>query len=136
MQLCAQSCEPYDQPKLVRMQVCNNLALAGEMAAVSEALALGARLGLDPALLSGVFNASSARCWSSDSYNPAPVRPSVNYRHSGCCRAARAHGALPSPDLTRNPGSTLYCRSCPCAVVKQETPSRSLYAEGWAALTP
>ena len=59
---------------MVCAQVCNNLALAGEMAAVSEALSLGARLGLDPALLSGVFNASSARCWSSDSYNPAPAR--------------------------------------------------------------
>ncbi|KAK9843511.1 hypothetical protein WJX81_006816 [Elliptochloris bilobata] len=53
-------------------KVCNNLALAGQMAATAEGLALGARLGLDPALLSGVFNASSARCWSSDSYNPAP----------------------------------------------------------------
>ena len=54
--------------------MCNNLALAGQMAATAEGLALGARLGLDPALLAGVFNASSARCWSCDSYNPAPVR--------------------------------------------------------------
>ena len=71
-------------------QVCNNLALAGEMAAVCEALALGARLGLDPALLSGVFNASSARCWSSDSYSPAPVRrtdQSVIATHNTAARA-------------------------------------------------
>lgn len=86
--------------------MCNNLALAGEMAAVCEALALGARLGLDPALLSGVFNASSARCWSSDSYSPAPVRRttlgSIACRHhcrAGPC-AAIAH-------LHRIPGAPL-----------------------------
>ncbi len=62
-----------------RAQVCNNLALAGQMAATAEGLALGARLGLDPALLSAVMNASSARCWSCEQYNPAPVR-----RARGC----------------------------------------------------
>ena len=79
------------------MQVCNNLALAGEMAAVCEALALGARLGLDPALLSGVFNASSARCWSSDSYNPAPVRrtPHAMPLHAlRCCQGLTAAALL------------------------------------------
>jgi len=30
------------------------------------------RLGLDPKLLAGIFNTSTARCWSSDSYNPVP----------------------------------------------------------------
>ncbi len=54
-------------------KVCNNLALGIQMAAVSEALALGISVGLDPAQLSAVFNTSSARCWSSDSYNPVPV---------------------------------------------------------------
>ena len=43
------------------------------MAAVAEGLALGSKLGLDPKLLSDIFNSSSARCWSSDSYNPCPV---------------------------------------------------------------
>ena len=33
---------------------------------------LGMRLGLDPKLLAGIFNTSTARCWSSDSYNPVP----------------------------------------------------------------
>lgn len=55
------------------MQVCNNLVLGVSMAAVAEALALGAKLGLDPKLLSEIFNTSSARCWSSDTYNPCPV---------------------------------------------------------------
>ena len=30
------------------------------------------RLGLDPKLCSQVINASSGRCWSSDTYNPCP----------------------------------------------------------------
>lgn len=55
------------------LQVCNNLVLGISMAAVAEGLALGDRLGLDPKLLSDIFNSSSARCWSSDSYNPCPV---------------------------------------------------------------
>jgi len=45
-------------------KVCNNLALAISMAGVSEALALGQRLGIDAHTLSNIFNSSSARCWS------------------------------------------------------------------------
>jgi 3-hydroxyisobutyrate dehydrogenase len=44
------------------------------MAAVSEALALGVAVGLDPKQLTDVFNTSSARCWSSEAYCPVPVR--------------------------------------------------------------
>ena len=55
------------------VQVCNNLVLGVSMAAVAEGLALGSKLGLDPKLLSDIFNSSSARCWSSDSYNPCPA---------------------------------------------------------------
>lgn len=53
-------------------KLCNNLALAVEMAGVAEALALGEQLGLSPDALSEVLNTSSGRCWSSDTYNPAP----------------------------------------------------------------
>ncbi|CAI7771313.1 unnamed protein product [Closterium sp. NIES-53] len=53
-------------------KLCNNLALAIQMASVSEALTLGQRLGLSPVLLSAIFNSSSAKCWSSEVYNPAP----------------------------------------------------------------
>ena len=53
-------------------KLCNNLAMAVEMAGVAEALACGLRLGLDPVLLSQIFASSSARCWSSDTYNPCP----------------------------------------------------------------
>lgn len=53
-------------------KVCNNLALAISMAGVAEALALGQQLGIDARTLSNIFNSSSARCWSSDTYNPVP----------------------------------------------------------------
>ncbi|XP_050225320.1 probable 3-hydroxyisobutyrate dehydrogenase, mitochondrial isoform X2 [Mercurialis annua] len=53
-------------------KICNNLAMAVSMLGVSEALALGQSLGIDAETLTKVFNSSSARCWSSDSYNPVP----------------------------------------------------------------
>ena len=49
------------------------MALAIQMASIAEASAVGRRLGLDPKVLADVFNSSSARCWSSDTYNPVPV---------------------------------------------------------------
>jgi len=52
------------------VKLCNNLALAIEMIGISEAMNLGTKLGADPKLLAEVFNCSTARCWSSDSYNP------------------------------------------------------------------
>jgi len=59
-------------------KVCNNLVLAISMIGVSEGLNLGVKLGLDPKILSGIFNSSSARCWSSETYNPCPgVMPNV-----------------------------------------------------------
>ncbi len=53
-------------------KICNNLVLGISMSAVSEALVLGEKLGMDPKVLSQIFNTSTARCWSSDSYNPFP----------------------------------------------------------------
>lgn len=36
------------------------------------------KLGMDPQKLSNVMNTSTARCWSSDSYNPVPgLMPNV-----------------------------------------------------------
>eukprot|EP01121_Diplochlamys_sp_Union-15-3_P005176 TRINITY_DN15516_c0_g1_i1.p1 TRINITY_DN15516_c0_g1~~TRINITY_DN15516_c0_g1_i1.p1 ORF type:complete len:324 (-),score=57.32 TRINITY_DN15516_c0_g1_i1:14-985(-) len=59
-------------------KVCNNLVLGISMIAVSEAMNLGVKLGMDPKTLAGIFNTSSARCWSSDTYNPVPgVLPNV-----------------------------------------------------------
>ncbi|XP_031249513.1 probable 3-hydroxyisobutyrate dehydrogenase, mitochondrial isoform X1 [Pistacia vera] len=53
-------------------KLCNNLAMAVSMLGVSEALALGQSLGITASTLTKIFNSSSARCWSSDSYNPVP----------------------------------------------------------------
>ena len=46
------------------VKLCNNLALAIQMASIAESMSLGAKLGLDLSILSDVFNMSSARCWS------------------------------------------------------------------------
>jgi len=62
------------QPAVARGQHrAQRCCAAVSMAGVAEGLSLGRRLGLDPALLSSVFNSSSAQCWASDSYNPCPV---------------------------------------------------------------
>lgn len=53
-------------------KICNNLAMAVSMLGVSEAFALGQSLGIATGTLAKIFNSSSARCWSSDSYNPVP----------------------------------------------------------------
>ncbi|KAK3002455.1 hypothetical protein RJ639_022449, partial [Escallonia herrerae] len=53
-------------------KICNNLAMAVSMLGVSEAFALGQSLGIAASTLTSIFNCSSARCWSSDAYNPVP----------------------------------------------------------------
>jgi 3-hydroxyisobutyrate dehydrogenase len=53
-------------------KICNNLLLGISMIGVSEAMSLGAALGIDPKVLAGILNSSSGRCWSSDTYNPYP----------------------------------------------------------------
>jgi 3-hydroxyisobutyrate dehydrogenase len=53
-------------------KLCNNLVLGITMAAVCEGHALADRLGLDQKMLAEILNTSSARCWSSDTYNPCP----------------------------------------------------------------
>jgi 3-hydroxyisobutyrate dehydrogenase len=59
-------------------KICNNMMLGISMIAASETLNLGARLGMDPKLLTGILNTSTGRCWSTDTYNPVPgVMPNV-----------------------------------------------------------
>ncbi|GJZ19459.1 probable 3-hydroxyisobutyrate dehydrogenase, mitochondrial, partial [Tanacetum coccineum] len=53
-------------------KICNNLAMAVSMLGVSEAFVLGQSLGITATTLTKIFNSSSARCWSSDTYNPVP----------------------------------------------------------------
>ena len=53
-------------------KVANNMLLAITMIGTAEAMNLGVSLGMDPAVLAGIINTSSGRCWSSDTYNPYP----------------------------------------------------------------
>ncbi len=53
-------------------KICNNMLLGISMIGVSEAMNLGASLGMDAKILAGIINTSSGRCWSSDTYNPYP----------------------------------------------------------------
>nr|KAJ3418508.1 hypothetical protein HK105_008232 [Polyrhizophydium stewartii] len=53
-------------------KICNNMLLGITMIGASEAMNLGARLGMDPKLLAGILNTSTGRCWSTDTCNPYP----------------------------------------------------------------
>ena len=53
-------------------KLCNNLVLGISMAGVCEAMNLGIQLGIDRKKLADIMNTSTARCWSSDTYNPCP----------------------------------------------------------------
>jgi len=48
------------------------LVLGVEQIVVAEAMLLGQKLGLDPAILAGVINSSTGCCWSSSVNNPVP----------------------------------------------------------------
>ncbi|EPQ58054.1 3-hydroxyisobutyrate dehydrogenase [Gloeophyllum trabeum ATCC 11539] len=53
-------------------KICNNLVLGVEQIVVAEAMLLGQKLGLDPAVLASVINSSTGACWSSSINNPVP----------------------------------------------------------------
>lgn len=59
-------------------KLCNNMVLATTMISICESMNLGMKMGMDPKVLAGIMNTSTARCWSSDTYNPVPgVLPNV-----------------------------------------------------------
>jgi 3-hydroxyisobutyrate dehydrogenase len=95
------------------VKICNNLVLGISMIGVSEAMNLGIKLGMDPKTLAGIFNTSSARCWSSDTYNPVPgvidgVPSSRNYDGGfGSASWPRISVSLSPPRTT----SRRLCRS-------------------------
>ncbi|MES1991139.1 MAG: 3-hydroxyisobutyrate dehydrogenase [Pseudomonadota bacterium] len=53
-------------------KVCNNMILGISMIAVSEAFALGEKLGLDAQKLFDISSTASGQCWSMTSYCPVP----------------------------------------------------------------
>lgn len=54
------------------VKLCNNLALAIETIAISEAMNLGIRSGVEPKVLADAMSSSTAACWSSTVNNPCP----------------------------------------------------------------
>ena len=82
------NCEKVGAGQIAK--VCNNMALAIEMIGISEALALGAKLGMDSKILTNIMKVSSSRCWSVDTYNPVPgvmdnVPASRDYERGFAC---------------------------------------------------
>jgi 3-hydroxyisobutyrate dehydrogenase len=60
-------------------KICNNLILGVQQIVVAEAMLLGLKLGLDPAVLAGVINSSTGGCWASSTNNPVPsALPDMN----------------------------------------------------------
>ncbi|KAJ6618314.1 6-phosphogluconate dehydrogenase [Mycena sp. CBHHK59/15] len=53
-------------------KICNNLILGVQQIVVAEAMLLGQKLGLDPAMLSTVVGSSTGNCWSMSVNNPVP----------------------------------------------------------------
>lgn len=53
-------------------KICNNLVLGVQQIVVGEAMLLGSKLGIDPAVLASVINSSTGSCWSSSVNNPVP----------------------------------------------------------------
>ena len=53
-------------------KLTNNLILGISMVAASEGMAIGEKLGIDPAILQKILSVSTARNWCIDTYNPRP----------------------------------------------------------------
>jgi hypothetical protein len=88
-------------------KICNNLVMGVTMAGLAEALALGAAAGLDPAALSALINAASGRCWSSEVYNPVPVR------HASLVRTLAASRCLLCTTMRNQQPSCALTAGCP-----------------------
>lgn len=100
-------------------KICNNMMLAILMAGTSEALALGVKNGLDPAVLSEIMKQSSGGNWALNVYNPWPgvmenAPASRNYQGGFLVdlmnkdlglafdNAVKSHAAIPMGSLARN----------------------------------
>lgn len=102
----ASNCQP--SPSLPLAAACVQ-AMAVQMAGLSEALALGASMGLDPAKLTSVINTSSARCWASEAYNPVPVSVAARRGKGGGRRTWVSAGVCDGADTNGIQPSTCEC---------------------------
>jgi len=53
-------------------KICNNMILGISMIAISEAFALGEKLGLDPKAFFDISSNASGSCWAMVNHNPVP----------------------------------------------------------------
>ncbi|KAJ6547122.1 3-hydroxyisobutyrate dehydrogenase [Mycena capillaripes] len=65
-------------------KICNNLILGVQQIVVAEAMILGQKMGLDPAVLSSVIGSSTGNCWSISVNNP--VRSALPDKSPPCER--------------------------------------------------
>lgn len=56
------------------VKVCNQIVVAGTLAAMSEALVLGTKAGVDPAVIVQAISGGAARCWALEVRAPHVIR--------------------------------------------------------------
>jgi 3-hydroxyisobutyrate dehydrogenase len=106
-------------------KICNNMITGISMVAVSEALNLAKRLGLDPRKFFDIASTSSGQCWALTSYSPepglVPTSPSNRGYEGGFASelmlkdlrlAEQAALASGSPALLGGAAAALYAIHC------------------------
>ena len=90
-------------------KICNNMILGISMIAVSEAFALGEKLGLSHQALFDVASTSSGQCWSLTSYcpvpGPVPVSPANNDYKPGFASALMLKDLTLAQDAAKAAGA-------------------------------
>jgi 3-hydroxyisobutyrate dehydrogenase len=90
-------------------KICNNMILGISMIAVSEAFALGEKLGLSHQALFDVASTSSGQCWSLTSYcpvpGPVPASPANNDYRPGFATALMLKDLTLSQDAAKAVGA-------------------------------
>jgi 3-hydroxyisobutyrate dehydrogenase len=90
-------------------KICNNMILGISMIAVSEAFALGEKLGLSHQALFDVASTSSGQCWSLTSYcpvpGPVPASPANNDYRPGFAAALMLKDLTLSQDAAKAAGA-------------------------------
>src|SRR4051812_44917284 len=90
-------------------KICNNMILGVSMIAVSEAFALGEKLGLSHQALFEVASTSSGQCWSLTSYcpvpGPVPTSPANNDYKPGFASALMVKDLTLAQDAAKAAGA-------------------------------
>ena len=90
-------------------KICNNMILGISMIAVSEAFALGEKLGLSHQALFDVASTSSGQCWSLTSYcpvpGPVPTSPANNDYNPGFASALMVKDLTLAQDAAKAAGA-------------------------------